>query len=136
MYLLYVDESGDTGLQNSPTTHFAPTGFVVHELRWHQTLDAIIDFRRQLRLTHGLKLREEIHASRFVNKPGAFRRIPKWERMQILRKVLDFEATLPDVNVIAVIIDKTNKSATYDVFAHAWQALVQRFENTISHRNF
>jgi hypothetical protein len=33
MYLLYVDESGDVGLDGSPGRYFALSGFVVHELR-------------------------------------------------------------------------------------------------------
>ena len=35
-----------------------------------------------------------------------------------------------------IIVDKSNKSVGYDVFSNAWGALLQRFENTISHRNF
>jgi len=34
VYLMYVDESGDTGLDGSPTDHFVLTGFVVHEADW------------------------------------------------------------------------------------------------------
>ena len=62
MYLLYVDESGDSGLHCSPSRYFALSGFVVHELRWHETLESIINFRKHLRDTYGLKLREELHA--------------------------------------------------------------------------
>src|SRR3712207_7335615 len=29
-----------------------------------------------------------------------------------------------------------SKAASYDAFEEAWQALIQRFENTMSHRNF
>ncbi len=136
MYFLYVDESGDTGMQNSPTQFFILSGFVVHELRWHSTLEAIIDFRRELRRRYGLRLREEIHAAHFMHRPGTLARIRKDLRLRILREVLDFEATLPDVNLLHVLVDKSRKARDYDVFEHAWMALLQRFENTISHRNF
>ena len=136
MYFLYVDESGDTGMRNSPTQFFILSGFVVHELRWHSTLDAIIDFRRELSTRYGLRLREEIHAAHFMHRPGTLARIRKDLRLRILREVLDFEATLPDVNLLHVLIDKSRKVPDYDVFEHAWMALLQRFENTISHRNF
>jgi len=33
LYLLYVDESGDTGLTGSQSRYFILSGFVVHELR-------------------------------------------------------------------------------------------------------
>ena len=33
-------------------------------------------------------------------------------------------------------LDNNDKPASYDVFTMAWKALIQRFENTIAHRNF
>ena len=136
MFLLYVDESGDTGLTNSPTNYFVLTGLVMHELSWRATLDALIAFRKMLRQKYGLKLREEIHAQEFINSPGPVKRIIKSRRLQILRDVLDFEAGLADVNIISVRVDKRGKASNYDVLEHAWRALIQRFHNTISHRNF
>lgn len=138
MYFLYVDESGDTGLpaQGSPTRYFALSGLVVHELRWSQLLDAVILFRRHLRTKYGLKLREEIHAGQMLRSPGALARIPKSLRLRILRDVVDFEASLPDINIVNVLVDKKGKGMTYDVFENAWRAMVQRFHNTLSHHNF
>lgn len=136
MYLLYVDESGDVGLVHSPSPYFALSGFVVHELRWHDTLEAIIQFRQHLRDTYGFKLRDEIHAGHMIRKPGVLARIPKSIRLKILREVLDFEAGLPDISIINVVIDKSGKPANFDIFDAAWMTLIQRFHNTISHKNF
>lgn len=136
MYLLYVDESGDTGLNGSPTNYFALSGLVVHELRWHETLERIVQFRGDLRTRYGLKLREEIHSADIIHKPGDLKRIAKSLRLRMLRDVLDFQANLPDVNIINVVVDKTNKPATYDVFETAWETIIQRFHNTLSYRNF
>ena len=61
MYLMYVDESGDTGLVNSPTRYFCLSGIVVHELRWQTTLAQLVIFRRRMRDIFGLLMREEIH---------------------------------------------------------------------------
>jgi len=136
MYFLYADESGDIGLQNSPTKYFALSGFVVHELKWHQTLDAIIEFRKYLRDKYGLKLREEIHAAEFLHKPGNLRRIEKSIRLKILRETIEFQATLHDVNIINILINKTGKPKDYDIFEVAWTTLIQRFHNTMSYSNF
>ena len=136
MYFLYVDESGDIGLANSPTRYFILSGLVVHELEWHRTLEEIITFRQSLRASYGLKLREEIHAAHFLHSPGALARIRKDRRLRLLRDVLDFQAGLANVSMINIVVDKANKSAPYDVFDVAWMALIQRFENTISYRNF
>src|SRR2546425_7406636 len=67
MYIMYVDESGDTGLINSPTRYFALSGIVVHESRWRDFINALIAFRKTLRTMHGLPIRAEIHASELIN---------------------------------------------------------------------
>ena len=107
MYLLYVDETGDTGITGSPTRYFALSGLVVHESDWGAVLDATIAFRRSLRKTYGLKLREEIHATEFMHRPGELARIQKWHRLRILRDVLDFEATMNgQISILNVVVDK------------------------------
>lgn len=136
MFLLYADESGDIGRQNGSSKYFALSGLVFHELKWHDTLEEVLKFRRHLRDVYGLKLREEIHASHMLHKPGRLARIPKSIRLRILREIIDFQNALPDINIINVVVDKRNKNANYDIFDHAWQALVQRFHNTLSRRNF
>lgn len=136
MYLMYVDESGDPGLVLSPSRYFVLSGLVVHELTWLTTLDALIDFRRRMRSSFGLKLREEIHAAHLINKPGDLKRIARNDRLTILRHFADEISRLPELSVINIVVDKAGKPADYDVFTSAWQALIQRFENTIVHRNF
>ena len=58
MYLFYIDESGDIGLTNSPTRYFALSALVVHELSWQGILQQLVNLRRDLRQTYGLKLRK------------------------------------------------------------------------------
>jgi hypothetical protein len=139
MYLMYVDESGDCGLlsDRSPTRYFVLSGLVVHELRWRQVLDQLVDFRRRMRHKFGLRLREEIHAAAMVSRtPGDLARIQKHDRLTILRHSIAEIASVPDISIINVLVDKQNKPAGYSVFENAWKALIQRFENTLSHRNF
>jgi hypothetical protein len=133
---MYVDESGDTGLVGSKTRYFALSGLVVHELRWALYLDALIQFRRQLKATYGLLMHDEFHSAHFLTRPGSLIRIPRYQRLAMIRAFADTLAGLTDLNVVNVIVDKQSKSPGYDVFEMAWKALIQRFENTISHRNF
>jgi hypothetical protein len=44
---MYVDESGDSGLDNSPTRYFVLTGLVIHELRWRAYLEQMVNFRQR-----------------------------------------------------------------------------------------
>ena len=136
MFLMYADESGDPGLVNSPTRYFVLSGLVFHELRWHSTLNRLVDFRRRMRGAQGLKLREEIHAGAMLTNPKDLLRIKKHERLAIIRALIGEIAQLEDVSLINVLVDKQGKPAGYNVFESAWTALIQRFENTIAHRNF
>lgn len=136
MYLMYVDESGDCGLVNSPTRYFVLTGLVVHELRWQAYADQLVAFRRQMRQQFGLRLREELHAAALITRPGELVRIKRHNRLTIIRSFADEIASMGDVNMINVVVDKQGKPMEYDVFAVAWKTLVQRFENTLSRHNF
>ena len=69
-------------------------------------------------------------------RPRELSSIPKHKRLEILRKFADKISQLEAVSIISVVVDKQTKSPGYDVFDKAWQALIQRFENTIGHRNF
>jgi Protein of unknown function (DUF3800) len=136
MYLMYVDESGDCGLNNSRTDYFILTGLVVHESRWQASLTQLIQFRKTMRQLYGLKLREELHTYQFLNKPGDFQRIRKNDRLTIIRNFADELAKMQHLNLINIVVDKTNKHSDYDVFENAWKALIQRFENTLFLQNF
>lgn len=136
MFLMYVDESGDCGRADSPTDYFALTGLVIHELRWRPYLDQLIDFRRRMRDKFGLRLREEIHAPAMISRPGDLVRIPRNDRLTILRAFTEELAQMAELNVINVLVDKRAKAESYDPFEAAWTALIQRFENTIQHHNF
>ncbi len=135
MLLMYVDESGDIGTQSSPTQFFILSGLIFHELRWNAVMENLIAFRRHLRATTGLKLREEIHATHFINSPGELRRIKRHKRLEILKQCIDWVADQQDINVITVVASKAGKTKE-QVFDWSWQRLIQRFENTIRYRNF
>lgn len=136
MYFMYVDESGDTGLSGSPTRYFTLSGLVVHELRWNEYLEKLIDFRKRMRNSFGLLMREEIHSAHLINKPKDLVRIKRNDRLTIIRSFINEVAAFQDVSIINIVVDKSDKPLTYDVMGKAWEALIQRFSNTISHRNF
>lgn len=136
MYLMYVDESGDPGMVNSPTRWYILSGLVIHELNWTAYLEELVSFRQAMKDRFGLRLRDEIHASHFMTRPGDLAIIPKHQRLEILRRFADQLAGMPELSLINVVVDKANKPKDYDPFTKAWQALIQRFENTLSYRNF
>lgn len=137
MYLLYVDESGDIGLPpSSPTRFFILSAIVIHEMRWRSTLKDLIMFRQELKRRKGLKIRDEIHCTHFINKPGELVRIARNDRLDIIKKCIDWLNSQGEMSIFSVVVDKHGKASDYDVFLHAWNALLMRFENTLSYRNF
>jgi hypothetical protein len=135
---MYVDESGDPGNPGIPGTTplFVLTGLVIHELRWHDCLTELVDFRRWCRAQYGLKLREEIHASRMLNHSGPLLRVPRHQRLAIIHAYARRLAAITEMNLINVVVRKAGKGHGYEVLENAWRALIQRFENTINHHNF
>lgn len=134
MYLMYVDESGDTGLTQSPTQYFALSGIVVHERQWRTFINRLIALRRTLKSVYNLPVRTEIHASEYLRH--AVHNLAKHDRLSILRNTIDELAKIPDISITNVIVDKRGKPAGYDVFQNAWGVLFQRFENTLFYGNF
>lgn len=135
MYLMYVDESGDTGLAPGSSSHFSLTGLVVHESRWRDFVDVLMKFRRVMRAAHKLPVRMEIHASHYLRHPPV-PNMPLHVRIAILRNLLDELAQFPDISITGVVVRKAFKPPAYDVFENAWKVLFQRFENTLKNGNF
>ncbi|MBX9843451.1 MAG: DUF3800 domain-containing protein, partial [Xanthobacteraceae bacterium] len=132
IYLMYIDESGDTGLVGSPTKFFGLSGIVVHESRWRDFINVLIAFRRTMKSVYGLPIRTEIHASHYVNhKPVD---LPRHTRLAVLRNALDEIAKLDYISITNVIVRKDGKPDDYNVFDSAWSTLFQRFENTLGSR--
>lgn len=136
MYLMYVDESGDSGMNGSPTRYFVLTAMVIHELHWHSTLKDLSDFRKHLRDTKNLSLKDEIHAAHFITKPGALVRIKRNDRLDILKQCIDWAARRNDISITTVVVDKSTRQPSADIFELAWRTLIQRFQNTMQYRNF
>jgi hypothetical protein len=144
MYLMYVDESGDCGMaaDGSPTRYFCLAGLVIHELRWRDTMAEFISFRHWLKGKYRVYLEDELHAAAMINKPSktaaSIQRLNKYERLAIIRNFADKIATLADINIISVVIDKQSGHVPNkdQVFRWPWYTLFQRFENTIRYQNF
>jgi hypothetical protein len=135
MYLLYVDESGDVGIKNSPTKYFVLSALIIHESKWRNTLDELVKFRNQLRDTKGLKLREEIHCTELINRPKELVRIKRNDRLDIIKKCIDWLNTQENIEIFSVVKNKINPNE--DVFNTTWIQLLHTFEEHLKtkHQN-
>ncbi|MCC6918245.1 MAG: DUF3800 domain-containing protein [Alphaproteobacteria bacterium] len=134
MFLSYVDESGDTGLTNSPTQYFVLSAVSIHESRWLEFTDATLQFRKVLRERYGIPMRAELHAQPLISR--AEFDLPPQDRLAVYGLYLKFLASQKSVNVTNVAVAKTLKDADYDVFETAWKVLIQRLENAMVYDNF
>jgi hypothetical protein len=79
-------------------------------------------------------MKEEIHASVFLSGRVLLKNdIKRNDRLDILKKCIDWLGSRNDISIISIRVDKANHA---DPFERAWQLLVQRFENTLLHKNF
>jgi hypothetical protein len=135
MCLMYVDESGDSGIAASPTNYFCLSGLVVHEICWRELMERLVEFRRRMKIKYSLGVRDEIHAAEFI-RGSAGKIMRRHERLNLLKNFADELAGIDYISITNVVVDKRGKASDYPVFERAWQALFQRFENTLNYRNF
>ncbi len=135
MYLIYADESGDIGQNNSNTRYFILSSIIIHESNWFPFLNDLNQFRISLKTRYGLLKSEEIHASVFANGRPSFRNnISFSNRINILLDCLTWLGSRNDISIITVRNDKHRPAS--DIFDFSWRTFIQRFENTLRHRNF
>jgi Protein of unknown function (DUF3800) len=48
MYLIYADESGDTGMKKGGTDFFVISGIIIHENHWNEIFQRFLDLRKNL----------------------------------------------------------------------------------------
>lgn len=132
MYFAYFDESGDSGVgSGSPTRFFVLACVLVPALSWESTLNRLIDLRRWLRDEYGVPVRPELKALDFVKGRGGFTgsRVDRRERLAVYAQCLRRVATIPDVKVFAIAIEKQGAAeAGWEPRTAAWTFALQRVD--------
>lgn len=137
MYLMYVDECGDSGLSPGSSDYFILSGMVIHEAYWMSTLRAYTEMRNRLQQKYGFQTTRELHAGEMIGRASKkYSDVKRSDRLLMFRDVLSFEASLDYARIINVVVDKRDKSFGFDPFSTAWDTLINRFENTIEYGNF
>jgi hypothetical protein len=70
MYFAYFDETGDTGMDRSPTRTFALSCILLHDANWLSALDQTIAFRRFLKTNFHISPRSELKANWLIHNKG------------------------------------------------------------------
>jgi hypothetical protein len=132
MYLAYFDESGDAGLVNSPTTFFVLSCVLVHETRWIETLDALVDLRRRLKAKYGIPTRPEIKATDLRRGRGPLLPL-RWslaDRMRLYQGLMLYQQrNLPAITAFSVAINKVPAAMKgWEPRLTAWDFTLQRVD--------
>ncbi len=135
MYLLYVDESGDSGeyisgiTKNSP--HYILSAIIISQEDWFTILEKLKKLRGVINTNYGLNPRIEIHASELIriNKIEEYRNLLKHKRMEILKFYTSQIPVIFDTaKVLNICLDKTKQKSKKDIQELAWNRLIQRYD--------
>lgn len=137
--MAYVDETGDTGAVSlAGSSSCYALGCVLVDLNdWAAAFDRFVEFRKGLRATFGIPLRQELKANYLIRNSGGLRgrNLSPSQRQYIYREHLRLIADLP-ARAFAVVTDKArvgvSGSACHDV---TWEMLLQRFERTCTYED-
>jgi hypothetical protein len=83
MHLVYVDESGDPGINNSPTASYILSGLKIPAEHWHDAQARLLSFCHRMRDRLGLKLSAEIHAAEFLGGAKTFLGLEPRQRLRV-----------------------------------------------------
>lgn len=129
--MAYVDETGDTGapILTGASSCFA-LGCILLDLdRWSEVHDLMVDFRRRIRSSYGIPMRQEIKANYLIRNNGGLRSInlSPAKRQNVYREHLGMLQTA-QVQAFAVVTDKAKtRTVGKQCFEMTWEMLLQRF---------
>lgn len=136
MYIIYVDETGDAGLdiERGASPYYCLGIAMVHIDDWEHAHNSLLTLRRQLKADYGIPIRAEIKASNLLRNGGWFsnKGIQPWHRREIFKRHLAIlEAA--KVKTFAVYLDKSdfNKFDNPETLRiRAWTYALQRVSKT------
>lgn len=120
MHLIYLDESGDPGLQNSPTKHYLIAGFAVHHGSWQGLRTRLQSFRREMADRYGFPATAELHASELLGASPLLHGVCRAHRLLLARQLVYMLSSCPEIRTFAWV---TKKSLSDPVTTVAHQAM-------------
>lgn len=135
MFIMYVDESGDSGIINGSSPHFILSGLIIDGNNWLKYLDELKKYRKELRKTYGLSHTTEIHANELlrVGKIKEYSKIHKNNRIKILSDCcIKFTSIFSDAKIINICLDKKEFKENHDLQTIAWERLMTRYNRYLN----
>lgn len=126
-WIYYIDESYDA-------SKFCLTALGLKVATWRVAFEAVREYRRQMKASDGVWLRTEIHARDLTRGRGELGpgTVGKWRRSRIFYELLELTASLPDVHLVNICVDRAGRS---DPQLDAWDRLLNRLNRLADGRN-
>lgn len=125
----FIDESGDTGaVSNGGSKTYTLGCTLVPMTQWTDALDYLVNLRRNLRSTYGLKSTEEVKANHLVGCKKVYRELGLGDGQlrDIYQRHVDAAINISS-GVGAIVVRKdTIRKTDIDVFNTAWEYLFTR----------
>jgi hypothetical protein len=124
MYLMYVDESGDTGREPGSSPAFVLAGLIAPSGKWTEIESAMLKLRAELGAQYGLKASDELRGSTLMRKgPGDAAR-----RIALIEAALKGIAGIKSIRVLLTSVRKKNLPPETDVFRAGWSTQLGEFD--------
>ena len=133
MRIAYYDESGDDGFPKYSSPIFVLTAVYLHYLKWKESFETILQFRRQLKSDFKFPVKIEFHTKYFLLNKNPYRslNISERDRILIISRFCKLISSL-DLKIINTVILKTKiKNRDYNILDTSLKYSVQRIENDI-----
>lgn len=124
----YIDESGDTGPTAGGGSRTFTLGCLLIPMdQWTDRLDILVESRREIRKTYGVRATDEIKANYLLRGRGDLMRykLGDGQRRDIYHRTLSATTTVAS-GAFAVVIDKEHPQYKGDAADRAWEYLFQR----------
>ena len=137
MHLMYVDESGDPGM-DAGSERYVRVGVIVHASKWLQTDRVVAQFKR----ARNLEWSDEIRASDIKRGKEAFKTWAPAEREQFLDDLLDtISRELTHLSLIGVVIhkhlvDRERKERLSNPSPRSLELLLEEYNAFLQHQTY
>ena len=108
MHFIYLDESGDLGLINSPTSHYILAGFSIHHGDWSAFSDWLKSFREEVQARYGFPAAKELHAAELLGGAKSLCGVGRHERLLIARQLINRLSHSGFIKVFAWVVRKSS----------------------------
>lgn len=106
MHFVYLDESGDSGLKNSPTKHYILAGFSIHHGDWQALAVRLREFRAKMATRYGYPAEAELHASELLGAAPFIHGVSRPDRLLLARSLIYMLSRCPEIRTFAWVVRK------------------------------